>query len=38
MSLDRDAPIARPVEPIGSGRIIALPRIAGLHHRYSRAA
>jgi len=38
MSLDGDAPAARAVEPIGSGPVIALPRVAGLHHRYSRAA
>ncbi len=38
MSLAGDAPAARAVEPIGSGQIIALPRVAGLHHRYSRAA
>jgi hypothetical protein len=38
MSLAGDAPAARAVEPIGSGRAIALPRVAGLHHRYSRTA
>src|SRR5450432_1580235 len=38
MSLAGDAPDARAVEPVGSGRVIALPRVAGLHHRYSRAA
>ena len=38
MSLSGDAPAARAVEPIGSGGVIALPRVAGLHHRYSRAA
>jgi transposase InsO family protein len=38
MSLDRDAPVARSVEPQTCGRVVALPRVAGLHHRYSRAA
>jgi transposase InsO family protein len=38
MSLERDAPIARPVEPKACGRIVALPRVGGLHNRYSRAA
>jgi transposase InsO family protein len=38
MTLDRDAPIPRTVEPSSSGRIVALPRVAGLHHRYARAA
>jgi putative transposase len=36
--LDRDAPVARPVQPPSGGRIVALPRAGGLHHRYSRAA
>ena len=38
MSLDGDAPEARAVEPPRAGRIIALPRVGGLHHRYARAA
>jgi transposase InsO family protein len=35
MSLDRDAPVTRPVEPQSAGRVVALPRGAGLHHRYA---
>jgi transposase InsO family protein len=38
MSLDRDAPAGRPVEPASRGRVVAIPRVGGLHHRYSRAA
>jgi putative transposase len=38
MSLDRDAPVRRPVEPKACGRIVALPRVGGLHNRYSRVA
>jgi putative transposase len=38
MSLARDAPVARAVEPPRAGKIVALPRVGGLHHRYSRAA
>jgi len=38
MSLDRDAPVARAVEPPNAGEVVALPRVGGLHHRYSRAA
>jgi transposase InsO family protein len=38
MSLDGDAPEVRAVEPPRAGRIIALPRVGGRHHRYARAA
>jgi putative transposase len=38
MALDRDAPVSRAVDPPSSGRVIAFPRVAGLHHRYARAA
>jgi transposase InsO family protein len=38
MSLDRDAPVARAVQPPSRGRVVAPPRVGGLHHRYSRAA
>jgi len=35
-SLDKDTPNRRPVEPKpASGRIIAMPRLGGLHHRYA---
>jgi transposase InsO family protein len=38
MLLDRNAPVSRTVEPPSAGRVVAFPRVAGLHHRYSRAA
>jgi putative transposase len=38
MSLAGDAPARRPVEPPAVGRVVALPRVGGLHHRYARAA
>jgi transposase InsO family protein len=38
MSLDRDAPITRTVANNAHGRVIALPRVGGLHHRYMREA
>jgi transposase InsO family protein len=36
--LDRNAPIPRQVEPPSQGRVIAIPHVGGLHHRYARAA
>ena len=38
MSLAGDAPLRRTVEPPAVGRVVALPRVGGLHHRYARAA
>src|SRR5580693_871380 len=38
MSLGGDAPIGRDVELPSIGRIIAIPRLRGLHHRYARIA
>jgi transposase InsO family protein len=38
MSLGGEAPVTRPVEPPARGKVVALPRVGGLHHRYARAA
>jgi putative transposase len=38
LSLKKDAPIARPIQPTGTGTIIAIPQVGGLHHRYRRIA
>jgi putative transposase len=38
LSLGKDAPISRPVQHVGSGRIVAIPQVGGLHHRYERLA
>ena len=38
MSLDGDAPVARAVERPEAGKVVALPRVSGLHHRYIRKA
>ena len=38
MSLDGDAPVSRAVEPPARGRVVALPRVGGIPHRYPRGA
>jgi putative transposase len=34
LSLDKDSPDSRPVQPLG--KIVAVPEVGGLHHRYDR--
>ena len=36
--LDQDSPEPRPVEGTELGKVIALPMVSGLHHRYTRLA
>ena len=38
LSLDKDAPISRPVQPPEVGRIVEVSQVGGLHHRYDRIA
>jgi transposase InsO family protein len=38
MALQGDTPVSRAVQVPGSGRVVALARVGGLHHRYARAA
>jgi len=38
LSLDRNAPVPREIEPPEHGKAIAIPQVGGLHHRYARAA
>jgi len=38
LSLDRNAPSPREIEPVEKGRVIAISQVGGLHHRYTRAA
>jgi transposase InsO family protein len=38
MALHGDASVARAAEPPSAGKVVALSRVGGLHHRYSRAA
>ena len=37
-SLDNNSPQPRVVEPPPRGRIVAIPQVGGLHHRYQRVA
>ena len=38
LSLDKDAPEGRPIEPPEVGAISPIPEVGGLHHRYVRRA
>ncbi len=38
LALDKDAPHVRPVELPEAGRIVQIPEVGGLHHRYVRQA
>ena len=38
LSLDRNSPTPRKIEPREQGEVISMPRVGGLHHRYLRAA
>jgi putative transposase len=38
LSLEKNAPALRPIQPRNSGQIIAIAEVGGLHHRYERRA
>jgi putative transposase len=38
LSLERNAPEPRDIEPPEKGKVVAIPHVGGLHHRYTRAA
>ena len=38
LSLAKDAPEPRSVQPPSRGRVVAIPRVGGLHHEYVRRA
>jgi len=38
LSLEKDAPVSRPVELPSPGQVIEIPKVGGLHHLYTRKA
>ena len=38
LSLDKDCPESRPIMPRSLGKVVAIPQVGGLHHRYERLA
>ena len=38
LSLDKDCPEQRPIQVPKVGKIIAIPQVGGMHHRYQRLA
>jgi putative transposase len=38
LALEKDAPLPRPVARPTAGRVVAIPQLGGLHHRYERRA
>ena len=38
LSLDRNSPVPREVEPPSKGKVVGIAQVGGLHHRYIRAA
>jgi hypothetical protein len=38
LSLEKDSPVSRSVEPPTLGHVIQIPKVGGLHHLYTRKA
>jgi putative transposase len=38
LSLDKDCPHSRPIMPRKIGKVVTIPQVGGLHHRYERLA
>jgi hypothetical protein len=38
LGLEKDSPVPRPIQPADMGRVIAMPEVGGLDHRYERRA
>jgi putative transposase len=36
LGLGKDTPEPRPVQAVEAGKIVAVPEVGGLHHRYER--
>jgi putative transposase len=36
LSLGKDTPVSRPIQPATTGRIVEIPQVGGLRHRYER--
>jgi hypothetical protein len=38
LSLDKDCPVSRPIQPPRFGGVVAVAQVGGLYHRYERLA
>jgi putative transposase len=38
LAIEKEAPVPRPIAPPPAARVIAIPQVGGLHHRYERRA
>jgi hypothetical protein len=38
LARDKDTPVSRPISRSTAGRIMAIPQVGDLHHRYERIA
>jgi putative transposase len=38
LGLEKDSPVPRPVQSADMGRVVSMPEVGGLHHRYERRA
>jgi hypothetical protein len=38
LGLEKDSLVPRPIESADMGRVVSMPEVGGLHHRYERRA
>jgi hypothetical protein len=38
LNLEKDTPDKRPIQSPNAGKVVAIPEVGGLHHRYERCA